>query len=55
MLWERAATGHDHAHYCASYGLPAAAPSNQHAGDQQISDPYTATLEAAPGQIQGTP
>jgi hypothetical protein len=54
-LWKRAVTGHRHARCCASYGLPSAAPSNQHAGGHRASVPYTATLKAAPGWIQGTP
>jgi hypothetical protein len=48
-------TRHRHAHRYASYGLPSAAPSNQCAGDHRTGDPCTATLEAAPGRIQGTP
>jgi hypothetical protein len=54
-LGKRAATGHRHARCCASYSLPSAAPSNQHAGGHRTSNPYTATLEATPGWIQGTP
>jgi hypothetical protein len=54
-LWKHAATGHRHARCCASYNLPSATPSNQHAGGHRTGNPYTATLEAAPGRIQGTP
>jgi hypothetical protein len=55
MLWKRVTTGDRHSRCCAPYGLPLAAPSNQHAGGHRTDDPYTATLEAAPGRIQGTP
>jgi hypothetical protein len=54
-LWKHAVTRHFHAHCCALYDLLSAAPSNQHAGGHQTTDPYTATLEAVPGRIQGTP
>jgi hypothetical protein len=49
------ATRRHHAGCCAPCGLPSAAPSSQCTDDDQTGDPYTATLEAAPGQIQGTP
>jgi hypothetical protein len=54
-LWKRAVTGRHHAGYCASYGLTSTAPSSPHVGGHRTGDPYAATLEAAPGRIQGTP
>jgi hypothetical protein len=47
-LWKRAATGHRHAGYYASYGLASTAPSIPHASGHQTDDLYAATLEAAP-------
>jgi hypothetical protein len=44
-----------HAGCCAPCGLPSAAPSSQCTDDDHTGDPYTATLEDAPGRIQGTP
>jgi hypothetical protein len=54
-LWGDGATRHRHAGCCAPCGLPSAAPSNQCTDKDQKGDPDTATLEAAPGRIQGTP
>jgi hypothetical protein len=49
------ATRRRHAGCCAPCGLPSVAPSSQCMDDDQTGDPYTATLEAAPGCIQGPP
>jgi hypothetical protein len=49
------ATRRRHVCYCAPCGLPSAVPSSQCTDGNQTGDPYIATLEAAPGWIQGTP
>jgi hypothetical protein len=49
------ATRRRHTGCCAPCGLPSAAPSSQCTDDDHTGDPYTATLEATPGRIQGTP
>jgi hypothetical protein len=49
------ATRRRHACCCTPYGPPSAAPSSQRTGDDRTEDSYAATLEAAPGQTQGTP
>jgi hypothetical protein len=54
-LWKRAATGHRHAGYCASYDLMSTTPSSPHADGHQTGDLYAATLEAAPGRAQDAP
>jgi hypothetical protein len=54
-LWGYGTTRRSHANCCAPYNLPSAAPPNQRAGGHRTSVPYTATLQAAPGQIQGMP
>jgi hypothetical protein len=49
------ATRRRHTGRCAPCGLSSATPSNRCTDDDQTGDPYTATLETAPGRIQGTP
>jgi hypothetical protein len=44
-----------HAEYCAPHDFSSVAPSSQCTYDNQTGDPYTVTLEAAPGRILGTP
>jgi hypothetical protein len=53
--WGDGATRRRHASCCAPCVLPSVAPSSQCTDDDQTGDPYTATLEATPGRIQGTP
>jgi hypothetical protein len=42
MLWEPGTTRHRHAHCCAPYGLPSAAPSSQRTDGDQKGSPHSA-------------
>jgi hypothetical protein len=53
-LWEPGTTRHRHDCCCASTGLPSAAPSSQRTDGNQMGSSRTATLEAAPGRVQGS-
>jgi hypothetical protein len=54
-LREYRTTRHRHTCYCAPYDLSSTAPPSQCTDDDQGRSSHTATLEAAPGRIQGTP
>jgi hypothetical protein len=54
-LWEPGTTRHRHDRRCASTGLPSAAPSSQCTDGNQTGSSHTATLEAAPERVQGSP
>jgi hypothetical protein len=54
-MWEYGATRRCHASCYAPYGFPSAAPSSQRTDDDRAGSSHAATLEAAPGRMQGTP